>query len=247
MAEKPVHLLLYGDSGGGKSTGAATFPKPMLVFCFDPVGKDTPYLNRGVPVLGEDDAGTPIVEVMSARTGNLLIRIERYHDIDPTQPTAYPRFLARLAHLNADLNAFQTIVLDSITFMELAARKMHQYKLNPNSKEPRQWFAGSTDTLEEVLLIRFGALPCNVVVTAHMDEEKDEVHGTYIRNPSAPGRLRKRGSAGYSELYRAYVRRTEAGGREYMWQTRSDALYNAASQVNAPDPCPATYKAIWTS
>lgn len=44
----PLHLLLYGDTGSGKSTFAATFPKPMLVWCFDPHGKDMPYRRLGV-------------------------------------------------------------------------------------------------------------------------------------------------------------------------------------------------------
>lgn len=42
-----LHVLLYGDYGSGKSTFAATWPKPMLVLCFDPPGKDLPYLNWG--------------------------------------------------------------------------------------------------------------------------------------------------------------------------------------------------------
>ena len=46
--QQPVHLLLYGDTGSGKSTFAATFPKPMLVWCFDPHGKDMPYKRLGV-------------------------------------------------------------------------------------------------------------------------------------------------------------------------------------------------------
>jgi len=38
--------LVYGDTGTGKSTFAASFPKPLLVFCFDPAGKDIPYWKK---------------------------------------------------------------------------------------------------------------------------------------------------------------------------------------------------------
>jgi hypothetical protein len=247
MDEKPaIHALIYGDPGAGKSTGAGTFPKPMLVFMFDPRGKETPYTKRGDVTVEVDDLGTPVQSVHSRKNGDLLIRVEHYIDAIPNQPEAYKRFLTRLTRLHDDLGIFRTVVLDSVTFMELAARKLQQYVLNPSSKEPRQWFAGSTDTLEEVLMLHFGALPCNVVVCAHIDEDKDEVHGTMVRNPAAPGRLRKRSPAGYSELYHAYVKRDGKGGREFLWQTSSDAIYNASSQAGAPDPCPQRYEAIWS-
>lgn len=37
----PLKALAYGDFGTGKSTFFATWPKPLLVWCFD--GKDLPY------------------------------------------------------------------------------------------------------------------------------------------------------------------------------------------------------------
>lgn len=239
------HFLIYGDSGSGKSTSAATWPKPMLVFMWDPHGKDIPYLKRGQPGPRLVDAyGTPYQEVLSTKSGETIIRIEHYIDLDPLKPQAYARFLRRLSD-GGEFPEWRTVVLDSVTFMELMARKYAQYTLMPNSKEPRQWFASSTDTLEEVLMVRFGALPQNVVVLAHIDEDKDELNGVYLRNPMAPGRLRKRSPAGYSEVYRAYVRRDTNGEREYLWQTRSDNMYSATTQLDAPDPCVQHYTAIF--
>jgi len=270
-ADRPfIHLLLYGDSGAGKSTGAATFPTPQLVFSFDPVGKELPYLRRaGSRIDGETDDGTPYSEILSTKTGESLVRVEHYIDSDPQQPEAYTRFLLRLAEMDAEMRstyealralgspgaiphqliapAWKTLVIDSVTFMELAARKLAQYKLNKNAKDPRQWWGASTDTLEEVLMFRFGAVRTNVVVIAHADEDKDDVHGFYLRNPRAPGRLRKSLPSAYNEFYRAYVRRTDEGDREYLWQTRSDNLWNAATQVGAPEPCVPHFSAIWTS
>jgi len=42
-----LHCLNYGPSGVGKSTFAATWPKPMLVFGFDPYAKERPYKRLG--------------------------------------------------------------------------------------------------------------------------------------------------------------------------------------------------------
>src|SRR3990167_1795906 len=208
----PTHTLIYGDSGSGKSTVAATWPKPMLVMAFDPRGKEMPYLRVGSPEPEQPD-GSRIIR--SAKTGNPIIKIERYNDVDPTQPTAYPAFMRRMSALPDEYAVWRTIVLDSVTFMELASRKYQQYTLNPSAKDPRQWYGGSTEQLEEMLMIRFGSLPMNVVVIAHVDEDKDEVHGTYVRNPSAPGRLRKRMPSAFAELYRAYLGSVESGEREH--------------------------------
>lgn len=50
-AVRPVtKSLFYGDSGVGKSTLASTWPKPMLVWCFD--GKDLAYWRQVVLASG---------------------------------------------------------------------------------------------------------------------------------------------------------------------------------------------------
>lgn len=260
----PLHVLLYSDSGGGKSTVAATFPKPMLVFAFDPRGKEMPYYRRPdgttygrLVNVGADEAGTPALEVLGQDADGefLQTRIEMYHDVlhygpssnKPTATNAYPRFLSRMHRLDAELAAgeWATIVIDSVTFMELCARKYAQYVVNRASKEPRQWFAYSTDAIEEMLMMRFGALPVNVVVCAHVDEDKDEVHGFFVRNPKAPGRTRKSLPSAYPEFYRACVVRDEKGDVRYQLQTAPDAVWNASSQIGAPNPCAPDYEALW--
>lgn len=242
----PVHAIVYGEAGSGKSSFIATFPKPLLVFNFDAINKEAPYLRKatGGTQLVTDERGTPVNQCFNKK-GELAIQVEYYLDQDPTRPEAYQRFIKRLVALTADLEAWKTLALDSVTLFEIAARKMQQYYLNPTSKDPRQWYAGSTEQLEEVLMIRFGSLPMNVVIACHVDEDKDEAHGFFVRNPAAPGRMRKRLSAGYSEMYRSYVQRDEEG-THYLLQTRADNLWNATSSfIEAPNPCPPIYGALW--
>ena len=251
MQPEVGHTMLYGEFGSGKSSGAATWPKPLLVCFFDALFKERPYLYtrsgkpRGV-ITRSVEGNVPVDEVRDDK-GELLVRVEHYLDIDAKQPRAYADFLARMQRIRDDIAKWQiaTLAVDSVTFMDIAARKEQQYRLNPTAKDPRQWFAGSTDTLEEVLMINLGSLPINVVVIAHIDEDKDELHGTMVRNPAAPGRLRKRSPAGYSEVYRAYVQRDGDGQPVYLWQTRSDQFYNALSLFNVPNPCLQGYKELW--
>lgn len=252
-----LKVVCYGDAGSGKSTFAATFPKPMVVFSFDPIGKDIPYLLRGKMqpvgqlVVGKNAAGdvvVPVQQVLSPK-GKLLIQVEHYIDTNPQRPQAYANFLTRMAMFEGELDNWKTVVFDSVTFMELMARKDSQYRLNPNSREPRQWFAASTDALEEMLMIRVGSLPMNVVVIAHIDEDKDEVNGVFVRNPKAPGRLGKgKGlAAAMVEVYRMYVGPDGEGGEHYLVQTQSNGSYNCATRINAPNPCEPVYANLWAN
>jgi|SRR6185503_4573122 len=249
MADRPpIHTLVIGDSGAGKSTFAATYPKPMLVKAFDPFGKDMPYLKvAGTAVQPLYDIAPNVIaqDVVGAKSGHLRIRIEHYNDADMTNPVAYAAFLKSMVEFNPA--EWATIVLDSVTYAELAARKWHQYGLNKTAKDPRQWFGGSTDLLEEMLMGRLSALPINVVVIAHIDEEKDEVHGTFVRSPKAPGRLRKGLPSAFGEVYRAYIGKDDAGERAHLLQTASDNVWQAMSGIGAPNPALPHYKALWPS
>lgn len=245
----PIKAVVFGDSGAGKSTFASSFPKRMLVCCFDSVDKSRPYMKRGASYseIQEDEYGVQYREVYNKK-GNVLIRIEYYIDSDPDHPTAYAQFRERMARLQYEYDEWMTIVIDSVSQMELYARYREKKTINPHTKEPRQWFAGATDALEEMLMMRFPALPMNVVVLCHVDEDKDEVHGFSLRNPSAPGRLRKKLASQYGELYHAVVRKgDQKGDKVYQLQTRSDNLFQAASQIDAPDPCEPLYTALWAN
>ena len=87
MERKNIHAIAYGDSGVGKSTFAATFPKPMLVFCWDPYGKDLPYQKGAQSVSDlltyEIPGGTGVMSItyrdIVFEDGNFT-RVEYYHD-----------------------------------------------------------------------------------------------------------------------------------------------------------------------
>lgn len=248
---KKGHFLLYGDSGSGKSTSAASFPTPQLVLSFDPYGKEQPYkkehLTKGRRIETVTNAAGIPIEYILTKDDVVVCQIEHYIDEDPRKPAVYSKFMTRMDTFKSEYEGWRdgTIILDSVTFMELAARKWAQYTLNPTTKEPRQWFASSTDMLEEMLMLRFGSLKMHVVVVAHVDEDKDEVNGEIIRNPSAPGRMRKRSPAGFSELYHQYVTRDEQGNRRHLWQTRNDGRWNCSTQFETtPDPCVPRFEAL---
>ena len=238
-----IHLLLMGETGSGKSTFAKTFPKPELVWFWDPLGKDMPYL-KGAKSVGK------MIEFQYGKYRDVehadgLIRLEYYHDGSPYQPDAYSKYLERMGNFHKEYESWQTIVADSATFMELSGRKWHQYVLNPTAKDARQWYGGSKELLEEMLMMRFAGLPMNVVVLTHIDEDKDELYGEIVRNPAVPGKLSKRLGSAFGEHYRMMVVRNEKGDLEHMVQTKNNGVYAAQSQINAPDPAFPHYLSLW--
>lgn len=259
MDRPAIHVLPYGDFGCGKSTFADTFPNPKIVFCFDAFGKDMPYC-KGQWVVGDlkvDGYGTTYREIHSKK-GTLMKRIEYYHDqiwVQPEQiklkagtsvrdikPDAYPRFMQRMAGFNDETTQWRTVVLDSVTSMEQSARRWDQFVLNPHAEDARRWYGNSKDLLERMLCGRFAGLPMNVVVLAHVDDEKYENQGTPRRMPMAPGKLRASLPSQYGEVYHMYADQTG-----HWLQTQSDSLWCATSQIDAPSPCLPFYQALWAT
>lgn len=232
---RPVHALVYGDPGSGKSHFAATFPKPMLVLLFDPYGKETPYLRdayeqvESAIELVDGQLQVPIVEGTSEHGRTV---VEYYHDEDPDWPTAWERFAIRARAI--DPKEWATIVFDSASFMELAARKNEEKRRNPTAKDPRLWYGASRGELEEQLIRRVMSYRTNVVTVAHVSTEKAEMHGTvFLRNPRFPGKMAEAVGAAYSEFYRAFVARDAEGKLYHTLQTAASPEYNAGTQIDA--------------
>jgi hypothetical protein len=262
-----LKVLDYGHTGARKSSLAKTFPKPMLVWMFDAHGKDFPYWrdnwHRVLPPgsVGElqeyQVQGTEVrVLFRDIQHPDGLVRVEYYHDLNPERPTAFSNWRLRRSVFHQEFNVWKTVVTDSLTSLELAARLNHKYFLNPQtdkdykSRDPRKWFGGSTDDLEEALKVSFLSYPMNVVVTAHVDLERDEsaVAGLTVRNPMAPGRLRGSLAQQYMELWYSYVHTDVKTGQTVgLIQTQPNGIYNAASQIDVPNPCYAHYESIWVN
>jgi hypothetical protein len=250
----PLHVACYGGAGTRKSTFFATMPQPIVVACFDAVGKDYPYWDLGdvqEPVTNRWGIATR--QVLGPKKQRVAV-IEYYHDPLVDNPVATQAFMERLNHAVKEVQAgdIGTFCLETVTSSSLTTRKMYQYGLIPNAKDPRKWYGGATDVLEEILMIQLPALACNVCVGLHLSKTKVESEQTkesgavqMVRAPLLPGRLMDSFSSQWPEIYRAYIGRDEEGRRVGLLQTRTDERYEAASQIRAPDPCPGTYRALW--
>jgi len=232
----PVHLLVYGLPGSGKSTFAASAIDLGLSTCVllgDALIKATPYRERV-----RDEELTTLDDGTLCLTGvgptGKQVRILGFYEEDYSRPTAYARFQAQLPALRREVlnGAWDVVVVDTLSSFELLARYWHQFDLSKNVKEPRLWYAGATELLERLALGILNAFPSHVLILTHVDEDKDEVHGSFVRHPRAPGRLRTR-LAEQWEIVRAYVKDTIEGKAvppNFYLQTRKREGYYAAVQ-----------------
>lgn len=181
---------------------------------------------------------------MSADTP--IIRLEYFHDDDPEDPKAWQAFQERWEGFDPVAEGYKTVVCDSQTFMAMRKRNDCQFRTMKKAKDPRRWYAETTDAIERCLMGRWAGLRCNVVLICHVSQEKDEVHGSFVFNPMASGRLAKGLPAGYSEVYHAYVD-YDKKKQESTWhlQTVGDNRFSAATQIQAPDGCEPDYEALW--
>ncbi len=260
LVKPPIHALIHGETGSGKSTFAATFPKPMLVILFDSFGKHLPYVKAGKA--GErvtynigDQVEIPYQDI---QCDDGIIRVEFYHDMDIDNPTSFRYYRTRMAALQNEMDDWKTLITDSVTYMELSARKLEEKVMNPlppgasrygkgGGHDARTWYGGATDALEEMLCVRYAGLPMNVVVICHTNKKKDVRGGEFLQGGWVPGRLYERSllASSFQEQYRCYTVGNEAGTRDHYIQTQNRDGFMATTQIDAPDPSHPYYKDLW--
>jgi hypothetical protein len=242
-----LHIACYGGPGSRKSTFFATMPQPIIVAHFDAIGKDTPFWKLGK--VGEVQVGKDGIgfrEIVGKQ--GLAARIEYYTDLDIENPRAAHAFLERLNKLPKQIERKEcrTFCFETVTSSSLKTRKWYQYDLEPGNKDPRKWYGGAVDILEEVLLIQLPGMHCNVCVGLHESKVRIENEGGMVRAPNLPGRLMESFASQWPEIYHAYVdydKKTH--DKEWLLQTQSDTKWDAATQIDAPDPCKGHYEKLW--
>ena len=248
------HGILYGDAGVGKSTAFASMAskeRPITVAIFDALGKDIPYHLRGradatlLPDQFEDKWGTRYREVRDS-AGNLLVRIEYYHDARYDAPEAVGRFRERINRLAREYarGAMWGFILDSATSAALRFRKYDEYVENVGARNTMQHYGAETSEIENVVLLHLPQLPCTVGVAMHVSKTKVEAEGTMVRAPAVRGRNQENLATQWPEIYRVWVDKGEDGKKVRRYQTENDERWLATTVLGVPDGAVAGWKAI---
>ncbi len=217
-------LMLYGQSGSGKTCFATSFPGPVLVFDFDGKISSAASFHKGTPQLTE-------IEYESLAGASFSKFWKRFLELRKLaeNPAAFP---------------YKTIVLDSVTTFSVALMQ-EVIKQNPGTKRMKV-----NETIVaclpdyQIAISHFkdivtGMLswPCNVIATAHIQTSKDETTGEITREPLVYGKdLPAWLPMVFEEVYRCYAEKKD-GKPAHFAQTRADTKYVARTQIRSiPDP-----------
>lgn len=230
-----LKVLVIGDSGSGKTVFATSFPGKVFVADFD-----------GKVVSAANHYGRHRPEVVQGID---------YEDYFENQASAdhYAKFYSKLVQFETEAKAgklsISTFVLDSLTtFFDAFLKEV--MRQNPAIKGPAPGIPGlqtygiATPKFKEQLG-RILALPCHIVITAHIDVSKDEVSGEIVRQAKLPGKLATYLPIVFGEVLRAYAEQGKDGKTVYMAQTKSDSKFTCRSQISGlPDRVPLEYASL---
>jgi len=232
--ESNLKILLFGNSGAGKTCFAAGFPGPILYLDFD----------------GKVDSAAEFYKADKERLSKIDVRqLQQQLMMNPTMnPIAELNKIIATELIPAQKSGalpFKTLVLDSITtFSSLTLN--HILLTNPGIKR-NTTAQGNQPGLQDygILKREFAklipgllSLQCNVVMLGHISTDKDEQTGEIIRGPLMDGSFAKELPIYFKEVWRAF---TDDKGVHYA-QTKSDSRYNCRSQLpKLPSPMPLSY------
>lgn len=169
--EETANFLLIGDFGSGKTTMGLTAPAPILLFLFD-VG--------GAQIIRQE------VEKKRVNVINLT-------GDDPRRPMVYLKYAKIMDYLTKNpevTKKFGTIMVDSLTeFCEcMMARILYQDSGGKRRAPQLSLDQGSAPQIQDyniegrslrMEMSRLCALPTNVVVTAHLEYDHDDLQRRY--------------------------------------------------------------------
>lgn len=227
-----IKILLFGESGSGKTCFGSAFPGPTHYYDFDLKVGSIPSYNKNIDHITYDQY--PLNKSDVGGSGKKF-----NHDMGE---------LKKLALENKF--PYKTIVIDSLTTM---SDRVMEYlmKTNPGIKRtvtqcaqaPSLQDYGIFRIFMKQFIAEILSFPCNVIMIAHIELVKDELTGQLLRVPMLTGKLAKELPIYFEEVYYAYVE-GENEKRKHVLQTQSDRKFSCRTQRGLPPKLDLSYEAL---
>lgn len=209
--QKSFNALIYGDFGTGKTRLAQTCRLPVHIDSFDPGGSKT---------------------VRDEIAKGMILADTRYEIEDPMKPTAFELWDREYARRKREgyFDHIGTYMIDSATTWASAAMNVILKKAGRLGGPPFQQDYLPAMAMIENAIKDIITLPCDVILTAHLDVDKDEATGRMFVGPLFVGKLKQRIPLLFDELYCAQVKKS-AAGEQYSLLTRGDGIFKARTRL----------------
>lgn len=220
VGSQKLKVLVYGNSGVGKTCFLSKAPGPVFVMDFDnKISSLASYLKTN--------------DAEKLKDYNYSAYVP-----DPKKQRPIQRFMQDLSALELAVangtNKTQTVALDSLTtFADELMREV--MATNPGIKRGIDGVPALQDYLVlgtefKKIISRLLALDLNVIVLAHMSIDKDETTGAMSGKPLIPGKLAESLPVVFPEIYRAFVE-VKDGNAIHAIQTRHDGKHLTRTQI----------------
>ena len=218
-ASNYFNILVMGDSGAGKTSLAVTCPTPVFIDSFDPGGTKTRVLQASI------------------NANDILCETKWEHDAWKS-PFAFREWEGEMQSRRREgmFDFIGTYMLDSASkWSDSMMFAIIQSGKDRNGKSR----IGQTPEIQDYLTQQLTAvdwlgwlmdLPCNVLVTAHLGIEKDELTGRIESGPLLYGKLAKKLPIAFDEVYITRPQQS-ASGLQHRLQTKADGYYIAKSRI----------------
>lgn len=241
---KQIRLGLQAAPNVGKTTAALTFPNPVIA-----------DFDNKLSATNAECAGKKLSEIT-------IIPFYNAEFVDKIVPRAHPLYAPNkkmafskwLMTEGVKLEEDQTLIVDSWTMLQAAFDQQQSYEtsINKAGKEDKFVFWQAKIEYSKDIMERLKTLRCNVVVTFHeIQERDDEGRPTGKLKPLMQGQFTDQLAGHFTDWFRAHViqkhkdpanPKSEIIGAEYIWQTTSDNTCNCGCHLSGIKPrVPATY------
>lgn len=214
---KKFNAIVYGDKGSGKSTLFKTCRKPVFIDSFD---------TGGSTVLRDEiEKGTIVVD-------------SRWETDDPKQPSVFKEWDKEFHRRKRDgfFDMFATYGVDSITTLSIAAMNAVLKERGRAGGVPSTGAGVDNDYVLQMLYLENSLaamfnLPCDLIVTAHPEADKDDTTGKIFVGPWITGKAKIRIPLLFDELYYAKAEATK-DGVTYSLLTKLTSTFKASSRLS---------------
>lgn len=211
--QESFNLLVYGFSGAGKTRLLKTARRPIVIDSFDPGGTKT---------------------IRGAIKEGYVVADTRFEQEDAGNPKAFSLWEAHIRDLerNRVFDNIGTYAIDSLTLwsealMNEILRRSGRTRGIPQVQDWQLMMNTTRDCIKALT-----SYPCDLIVTAHVDSDKDEITGKLFTAPLIAGKLKERLPLLFDELYVMQAQETSKG-TEWRLLTQPTSIWRARTRFGA--------------